>query len=123
MRLVRFFALFRNSATIPSVFLFDGIPYLFYRIPVFVELEGPQGLPETDISPCRVVVHIAAQEALMMKRLFAKTVAHKTVQDPGDLPRSLICTLHSCVLKKFGSSVALVSPLLSDSSFGAERLS
>jgi hypothetical protein len=100
VRFMRVFLLFRSSATIQSVFLFYGIPYLFYRISIFIELEGPQGLPETDISPCRVVVHIAAQEALMMKRLFTSTVAHKTVKEPGDLPRSLICALHSCVLKK-----------------------
>ncbi len=99
-RFMRVFTLFRNSIAIQFVFLIDDITYLFYRISFFIELEGPQGLPEADISPCRVVVHIAAQETLVMKRLFAKTVAHKTVQEPGDLLCNLICALHSCVLKK-----------------------
>jgi hypothetical protein len=60
VRFMRVFLLFRSSTTPQSVFLFYGVPYLFYRISIFIEFEGPQGLPDTDISPCRVVVHIAA---------------------------------------------------------------
>lgn len=50
----------------------------------FVKLEGPQGLPKTDISHCGMVVNVTAQETLMSesRRFLAHAKTMDAVQDP-----------------------------------------
>src|SRR5512135_3127417 len=83
---------FRIMNLLTFIFQFDHIPDLPYRVTLLVQFEGPQGLPQTDISDRCMVVHIAGEQTLVSedRRFFAFTVTVNTVQDPGNLLCSLI---------------------------------
>jgi hypothetical protein len=86
---------------LPFEFLFYHIPYLLHRVTFFVKLEGPQGLPKTDISDCGMAVNVTTQQALMpeRRRLLAHAKTIDAVQDPRDFLCDLVGLFHAGVVK------------------------
>ena len=77
--------LFITQSLLSLVFLFNSLFYLLYWITFFVKLGSPQGLPNTNVSHCRMVVNITAQKALVFecRRLLAITIAVYAVRTHG----------------------------------------
>jgi hypothetical protein len=67
----------------------------------FVKLEGPQGLPKTDISNCSMVVDVTAKQTFMPES--RRFLAHAKTIDAVQYPRDFLCDpvslFHTGVLK------------------------